>query len=802
MNDKLKLSQEFRMLKVAAVVSALVLSACAQEDPMQFIQEGRALFDKGDMESARVQFKNALQINPKLAEAYYGLALLDQKKPDLLEMRKNLLEVVALDPNHVDAQAQLGLLFPDQMDKAKEHLAVAKKLDPENINTLVLDATLTLREGNKAEALRLIEKVLAKDESNAEAIRLQTFILASDKHYDEALTALNRGIKARPDDSGLGLLKVRVHLEQEKFDEVIRDYEELIAKHPDDKKLRLDQIKILTVIGKPDLAEQALRDATIKDPNDVELKIDLVNFIEVSNPAKAETVLKEFIQAYPADINLKTRLAGYYIGHKRNSDAEMLLKEIVAADQNGKDGLTAKVRLAELAWTQNDKATANQLVEEVINADASNSGALTFRASMRLGKQEIEGAISDLRIVLRDQPNSDQAMIMLAQAYAAKGESEVAQSHWRKALEVNPNNLSALGPLTTALFERGESARAEELVAKSLKASPGNPAMLELLVQARAAQKNWVGAEEAANELKKQPQATLAATMLEGMLAASQGKHAQAIQAYKEILSKKPNAQEALIAMAKSYEASGKRPEFFVFMKTFIKANPSNMVAQNTLGMAYVSDKNLDEAGKVFREALKIEPKSAATYSLLASVLTQQGKKSEAEDVLRKGLEAVPGDSELMMAQARYYEGTKNFPAAIAAYDGVLKKFPANDEAANNLAYLLVSAEGEDANRLAQAGILVERFKASKNPYFLDTYAWVLFKTGKAGEAVEVLKKAVVAVPNNADIHYHLGEAYLSVGNHSDSKAELEKSLALAERRGGFDGMERAKELLKQVGKS
>jgi len=595
------------------------------------------------------------------------------------------------------------------------------------------------------------------------------------------------------------LLKVLVHKGQQRFDDVVQDYEELIAKHPDDKKLRNDKVAALLKIGKNDEAEQALRDAVSKDPADTDLKLTLVNFIELRDPAKVEPVLKDFLATNPNDVKLKTRLAGYYIGHKRTADAGALLKEIVAADPVGKDGLTAKVRLAELAWAQNDKTTAEKLVEEVIKVDAGNSGALLFRAGTRLAKQDMDGAISDLRIVLRDQPNSDQAMVLMGQAYALKGESEVAESHWRKALEVNPGNLAALAPLTSALFKRGDAARGEELLTKSLKASPGNPTMLELLVQARAAQKNWTGAEAAVNELKKQPQAALAAQMLGGMLAASQGHHLDAIQVYKDILVQKPGAAEALVAMARSYEAAGRRNEFFTFLKSFIQQNPRNIAAYNTLGLAYMAEKKWAEASKTLKEALKLDPKSTATYKLLASILIHQGKAADVAELYRKGLAVSPDNPELMLELAKYYDGAKDYPAAIAAYTSLLDKYPNNDEAANNLAYLLVES-GTAPDSLERAVTLTERFKDAPNPSFLDTYGWVLFKSGKAAEAVEVLKKVVAAAPDNAEFHYHLGEAYYAAGDKNAAKLALEKSLSLASKSGEFAGIKRAKELLKQTG--
>ncbi len=102
---------------------------------------------------------------------------------------------------------------------------------------------------------------------------------------------------------------------------------------------------------------------------------------------------------------------------------------------------------------------------------------------------------------------------------------------------------------------------------------------------------------------------------------------------------------------------------------------------------------------------------------------------------------------------------------------------------------------------LERAITLAERFKDAPNPYFLDTYGWVLFKSGKPESAVEIFKKAVTLVPDNAEFHYHLGEAYYAAGDKNAAKLALEKSLSLAPKSGEFAGINRAKELLKQAGK-
>lgn len=352
--------------------------------------------------------------------------------------------------------------------------------------------------------------------------------------------------------------------------------------------------------------------------------------------------------------------------------------------------------------------------------------------------------------------------------------------------------------MTSSLVKRGDAEQAEALLVKSIKANPGNSALVEVLVKLRASKKDWAGAEVAVNDLASFPQGVLAAKMLTGMLAEIRGQYQEAIQIYKDILTKQPNAQGALSALPKLYVLLDRREDFIAYLKGFINENSKNAYAHKVLGQVYMFEKKWDGASKVLQVALSLDPKSISTYRLLANVLVRQGKDVEMIELYAKGLDALPGNTDLMMDLAKYYERTKAFDKAVIVYEKVVKISPSNEQATNNLAFLLINS-AEDSSALKRAVILVERLKGSANPFFQDTYGWVLFKSGEVEKAVEVLKKAVLAVPDNAEFRYHLGESYFAIGQINASKTELEKSVALTGQEGVLEDRGRAKELLKQI---
>jgi tetratricopeptide (TPR) repeat protein len=46
-----------------------------EEKKMKFFNKGKSLYEKGDYVKASLEFKNALQIDPKFSQAYYMLGM-------------------------------------------------------------------------------------------------------------------------------------------------------------------------------------------------------------------------------------------------------------------------------------------------------------------------------------------------------------------------------------------------------------------------------------------------------------------------------------------------------------------------------------------------------------------------------------------------------------------------------------------------------------------------------------------------------------------------------------------------------
>ncbi|MDZ4154444.1 tetratricopeptide repeat protein, partial [Methylicorpusculum sp.] len=130
-------------------------------------------------------------------------------------------------------------------------------------------------------------------------------------------------------------------------------------------------------------------------------------------------------------------------------------------------------------------------------------------------------------------------------------------------------------------------------------------------------------------------------------------------------------------------------------------------------------------------------------------------------------------------------------------YEYVLEKNPRLDVARNNLASMLLDYQSGPES-IDKALKLVDRFKYSDQPYFMDTYAWAEFKAGRLNQALTILEKVIVASPNTPIFRYHLAEVYNALGNKTGAISELRQALAIAQTH-DFEQLDSAQALLNKL---
>lgn len=164
---------------------------------------GSALLQKGEVDGAIAQFKDALAVDPNDAAACYNLgnALLQNGKAD--EAIAQFKAAVKLDPKNAMAHYNLGnaLLQVGQMEAASSQLQQALKLGLADGNTFFNLGNGFLQAGRVDEAISWYQQALAMDSNNAAVHGNLANALLREGRVDEAIAQYEAALKIQPDNA-------------------------------------------------------------------------------------------------------------------------------------------------------------------------------------------------------------------------------------------------------------------------------------------------------------------------------------------------------------------------------------------------------------------------------------------------------------------------------------------------------------------------------------------------------------------------------------------------------------------------
>lgn len=793
------------MKKLLLVFVLLMTQACnnSENKARDYLASGKSYYQKGNYDKATIELKNVLYLNDKQTDAYYHLALIDEKNKNWQGMQDKLTKVAQLDPKNQDALLKLCrlALLSGRIDDALGHAERVLKRAADNPDALTLKGTALVKQGKLNEAMPLAEQVLKHHPGHNDAISLKTAIYLSKHELPAALATVEQALQAKPNDASLMQLRLQVHALDKNNSAVEQDHFDLITQFPDKFEYTYALVKHYSDKGDMEKALSTLQALIDKHPDQLQPKLALIDYEMQSKPELAEQSLAVYLAQFPHETDLHFRLATLYIKQNRLAEAKQTLHRVVELNPTDTEGLKAKITLAKIAALENNPDTAVKLINEVLSVDEKHLEGTLLKARLDLQNGLYDDVISSLRDVMRDNPNSTDALALIGEAFLKTNSPELAEESFLKALAINPANFDALMPIVAKLIKSGKTIRADELLVKALAIVPDHPGALQALAQVRIMQKDWSGAQNVADLIATKPQGAGFSKFLSGKISQEQGFYKEATGQYKEALILSPNLADALRGMASSYAALKQGKALYAYLQDFMTAHPDNPYPYLLNSQLLIKDKKLDEAMKVLSQSISKWPTITEFYESLATAYLQKKQANNAIDTVIKGLEASPDNIRLNILLASIYEQTGNFTKAIEVYEVLTTKFPTIDLAANNLVSLLLDHFNTQDN-IDRALRLAKRFEHSNQPIYIDSYAWALINSGKSEEALDLLKKIVKKMPTVPVFRYHLGIAYHKTNNKILALTELEEALKLGKKTGGFIEQEAAKKLLKSIRES
>lgn len=790
-------------------VCAVALSGChgSAEKTQAYLTKGINFYKQGDNDKARIELKNVLQLDNKKAEAYYYLALVDEKDQNWRGMLDNLKQAVSLSPKNNEARIKLGQMFlagnKEHFEQVTEQIEAILKNSPNDPGALTLKAGILNKQKKPDEAIALLDAILKAHPDFQDALNLKANVYVSKNDFVSALAIVNKSLAIKPDDLSLYILKLRIHDKAQDKAAIEQDYLDIIKQFPDKLDFNYTLALYYSMQGQDDKAVKVLQDTINKNPNEIMPKLTFVDYLLDKDRKQVEPTIQKYLAQHVNEPELLFRLANFYLQENKEDQAKQQLNLIISTKKDSKEALNAQLLLAQLALTK-DKSPQHEaviaMIKAILEVNPLHLEALMLKAKILLSNQLYDDGIAELRNILTNYPKADAALVLLAQTYLIKKSPELAEESFHKALEINPNNSDALQYVLSKLMENKDYVRASELVQKAQSAKPNDLRLLEMLAQIKLAAGDWAEVKRIADIFATAPKASAFTSYLNGRMLQNEQKYAAAITKYQEALAANPELLDALQGIIQSNEKLNQRAATFTYIDTYIKAHPEKPMLFFIKANLLAEDKHPDQAIKVLNEAIAKWPKMPQLYKDLARLYSMPKEVDQVIAVYNTALTNIPNSIEFTMSLAGAYEVKEDYASSLKLYEALLVKHPDLNDVANNIASLLLDHYPTKEN-IERATKLAERFAKSENPYLLDTYAWSLFNGGHYDEAVQALQKVIAKNSDVPVFRYHLGAAYHKTNHDTAATSELEQALSLGEKAGGFVEKKLAEDLLKELKK-
>jgi len=634
------------LMGIVAIMAVAMLLACGgpEEKKLKFYNKGKALFEKGDYVKAKLELKNALQIDPKYADAYYMFGMVALRTQDFKGAYGNFLKVVELSPQNWEAHTQLGrlLLAGGRPDDALAKADLVIKNNPKSEDALVLKASVLLVKKDIAGARRLLEDNIGRTLGKPDGYLLLAAIYSQEQNKQKIENILQKGLAANPKSIPLHLAFVDYYLKSKNNEEAIKMMQKVIEIEPKVDKHRLALAGIYWYGAKEPQAVEVLKALIADDPKKEERWAEVAKFyLQRNKVADAERELKEGIQKNEKSFMLRFALSDFYLNTNRPDLAIALLQECLKINKDAGDQnvISAKNALAKIYLARREIDKAKTYVDEIIKESPKNVDAQYTKGTIHLMKGEGGDAVASFRVVVGERPQFIPGYVSLASAHRINKEMNLAFDTIQKALKNAPKSRDLIRALAQLYVAQKDVKNAEVQYRKLLEANANDLEIRAELGDVLLASGDARRAEAEYSDIKRRaPKSPLGYLKLSAFYM-SQQKADRAVSELEQVLKMYPNmwssANDAAFILADHGKGKKDLDRALTLAQKAQSVNPENPLVLDTLGWVYYKRGELNEAMAWLAKAQTKIPQNPIFNYHIGMVYHQQGNMAKAKEYLQ-----------------------------------------------------------------------------------------------------------------------------------------------------------------------
>ncbi len=752
----------------------------------------------------------------KEAELLIGQALQQNStNPQALQLKAELLQLQGQLPKAQQYYEQAVLLSPQdpllrrallrnyvsqyKTDQAEETLQIILQQTPTDPYALLLSAWLSSLKQNQADTVavsaQLSEKLwqLTKEQIVNQPSLLFSRALLSyvDGNYEKARSDLVSYNQAVPADLNAVAILTDVYIRQGDNGLAIQLLERHLSQLNNMPELAQRLITLYVRTNRAYKAEQLIADLRLQFPDNIDFTL------------LHAAVLKQIAQ----DQQARDLIAGQSALHS--------------------DNLLLRINHALLALDNKDYTQALMLADKLLSEDAGNVHYLNFKAAVLIRSGQAQDAISLLEHILKLQPAHTAAQFNLATLAIQQQRYQQAITLLEPMVKLYPQHKPAATLLGVAYFRAGQFEKAETILLKTVASKPYPPAdelLFDLYFQQGRYQQALAITEQGLKRafmdetllwkkaqlllLLKQPDESIKVqNLLVGLITADADKMLRLALLQREstdLVASGQSLQNALLLAPQHKLLQLELVNHYLITEQYSKAehqlkqltaqfpsDPNILMLQADIAAA---QHQYEAARTVYLKAIAQDPQFRLAWVKLYQLAKSGYGTSAFTDAAHRTLSTTSDVSWLRRLLAEHYVNQQQAAEAITLYETLLANGDFTEDALlhNNLANLYLASDTEKALQHAEKALAL----APKQAFSLDTYGWVLAKSGQYQQAVAVLRQANALNATDPAIRFHIAYTLVKLQRQAEAIELLRQLLANEQ---DFAEKQQAMQLLQQL---
>lgn len=754
-------------------LSATLFSPACNRTPQDYLGKATQLFKEGRYDEASINYRSAIQKDPRFAKAYHDLGMCEYAA--------------------------------GRVDNAVAALTRARELAPNDISVVEDLADVTYNrylstnhpQGLYDAVTVLVKQILDKNPDSATGLRIQASLLYGDGKLQQAISTYEHANRISPNDPAIILPLADALRLDNRAAEAERLAIELVQRKPDFAPIYDWLGGLYLSTSRPSEAEKVYQEHIKNEPKSASAYVSLANFYRTQHKDKeAEDTINSMTARSQDFPNCYLMAGDFYLSARNLPAAERAYRAGMTGDPAQKS--LYLIKLAYLYTTQQKNADALQALNEAVQDQPDDWEAQGLRISLLLATKEpakIEEAINSAKAMQKKRPTDGRFPELLARAYEIKGDRQTAENFHKEAAHLDDQFAAPRLALAEISKARRDSLAVLRYSEEILRASPKNAPARLLHAWALIDRNDLVNAEEEMQALVDDYPDSYDVNLQMGLLYIAEKRTRSALDVFDKLLQTHPGDQRILAGLATAYFQGHSYDAAIQLVTREVQKNPASETTRAMLARLALHLGKVDVAMQQYKTLADEHPQTAEYQAELGALYAYTGDKENAVKTLEIAARLMPNDADQQGRLALAYYAAGKIPEADAAYAKSVALKPADPTLLNNRAYFLAESgtNPDEALRLAQTALA----KSPENPSILDTLALCYAQKKMGDNAFQILQPLVLNYPNEPMFRYHLAMALILRGDKDGARKQLEGSLS---KHPSKDDLVKIKALLSRLG--